>query len=76
MPGIAPQVTVHKLFARPDYPLVRQKIRKFTPECLKVIEEEMAKLIKANIIREAHYPDWLANVVVTPQKREKLESMC
>ena len=35
---------------------------------MKAIEEEMAKLIKANVIRESHYPDWLANVVVVPKK--------
>ncbi|GFS37177.1 hypothetical protein Acr_00g0050430 [Actinidia rufa] len=28
-------------------------------------------LIRANIVREAHYPDWLANVVVAPQKGGK-----
>ena len=29
------------------------------------------KLIKANVIRESHYPDWLANIVVAPKKGEK-----
>ena len=48
--GIDPQVAVHKLFTDPDHPLVRQK-RKFAPEHLKVIEEEVAKLIKANVIK-------------------------
>ena len=48
--GIDPQVAVHKLFTDPDHPLVRQK-RKFAPERLKVIEEEVAKLIKANVIK-------------------------
>ena len=31
----------------------------------------MAKLIKANIIREPHYPDWLTNVVISPKKGGK-----
>ena len=31
----------------------------------------MAKLIKANVIRESHYPYWLANVVVAQKKRRK-----
>ena len=38
---------------------------------MKVIEEEVTKLIKANVIREAYYPDWLANIVVAPQKGGK-----
>ena len=49
------------------------KRRKFTLEGLKVIEEEVVKLIKVkvNVIRESHYPDWLANVVVALKKGEK-----
>ena len=31
----------------------------------------MAKLIKANVIREAHYLDQLANIVIAPKKGEK-----
>ena len=43
-------------------------IRKFAPEWLKIIKEEVAKLIKVKVIIESHYPDWLANVVVAPKK--------
>ncbi|GFZ05308.1 hypothetical protein Acr_17g0008800 [Actinidia rufa] len=38
---------------------------------MKVIEEEVAKLIKANVIRESHYSDWLANFVVASKKGKK-----
>ena len=31
----------------------------------------MVKLIKANVIRETHYSDWLTNIVVAPNKRKK-----
>ena len=69
VPGIDPHVVAHKLFTDPDHHPVLQKQKKFTPECLKVIEEEeVAKLIKANVIREAHYPDRLSNIVVIPKK--------
>ena len=71
VPGIDPHVVVHKLFTNCDYPLVRQKRRKFAPKHLKVIEEEVAKLIKANVTKKSHYPYWLANVVVAPPKEEK-----
>ena len=33
----------------------------------------MTELIKANVIRESHYPNWLANVVVGPKKGESGE---
>ncbi|GFZ01032.1 hypothetical protein Acr_14g0006670 [Actinidia rufa] len=71
VPGIDPEVAMHKLFTKPEYSPVRQKRRKFAPERLKVIEDEVNKLIKANVVREAHYPDWLANVVVAPKKGGK-----
>ncbi|GFZ06995.1 hypothetical protein Acr_18g0011650 [Actinidia rufa] len=71
VPGIDPEVAMHKLFTKPDYSPVRQKRRKFALERLKVIEDEISKLIKANVVREAHYPDWLANVVVAPKKGGK-----
>ncbi|GFZ06713.1 hypothetical protein Acr_18g0008830 [Actinidia rufa] len=70
MPLIVPQDTEN------TKPLPRSsssspKKRKFTPERWKVIKEEEAKLIKANVIRESHYPDWLANVIVGPKKGRK-----
>ena len=73
IPGIKPQVTVHKLLTDLDHSLVRQKKRKFALEHLKVIEEEMAKLVKANIIRESHYLYWLANVVIVSKKGRSRE---
>ena len=57
VPSINPQVVVHKLFTDLGHSLVRQKRRKFTPEYLKVIEDEVVKLIRANVIRESHYLD-------------------
>ena len=64
--GIDPHIVVHKLFTDSDHSPVNQKRKKFTLEQLKVIEEKVAKLIKAGAIREFHYPDWLANIVVAP----------
>ncbi|GFS45972.1 hypothetical protein Acr_00g0099270 [Actinidia rufa] len=71
VPGIDPEIAMHKLFTNPESSPVRQKRRKFAPERLKVIEDEVDKLIRANVVREAHYPDWLANVVVAPKKGGK-----
>ena len=71
VPRIDAKVTVHKLFTDPSHSLIFQKRRKFTPECLKIIEEEVAKLIKANVIRESHYPDWQR--CHRPKKRESEE---
>ncbi|GFY92627.1 arginase [Actinidia rufa] len=39
--GIDPKIAVHKLFTDPKYSPIRQKRRKFAPERLKVIEDEI-----------------------------------
>ena len=36
-----------------------------------VISEEVRKLLRANFIREAHHPDWLANVVMVKKANRK-----
>ena len=75
VPRIDLQVAVHKLFTNPDHSPVCQKRKKFAPELLKVIEDEVVKLIKANIIRKSHYSDWLSNVVIAHKKGGK-ERVC
>ncbi|XP_057510773.1 uncharacterized protein LOC130793147 [Actinidia eriantha] len=50
VPGIDPEVAMHKLFTNPKYSPIHQKRRKFAPERLKVIEDEVNKLIKANVV--------------------------
>ncbi|GFS40591.1 hypothetical protein Acr_00g0069450 [Actinidia rufa] len=71
VPSIDPEIAMHKLFTNPKYSPVRQKRRKFAPERLKVIKDEVSKLIRANVVQEVYYPDWLANVVVALKKRGK-----
>ena len=48
-----------------------KKKRRFASECLKVIKDEVSKLLKASVIKESHYLDWLANVVIAPKKEKK-----
>ena len=71
MTGISPAHASHKLngvpFARP----IRQRVRRFYPDCHQVIQAEVDNLLKAGFIREIKYPEWLANVVVVPKKGGK-----
>ena len=69
--GIDPDVAVHRLQVDPDHPPIKQKQRKFTPERNKVFNEEVQKLLDIGSVREVHYPDWLANVVVVRKKNGK-----
>ncbi|KAL2526780.1 Ribonuclease H [Abeliophyllum distichum] len=43
---------------------MKQKKRQFAPERQQAISTEVAKLLEAGFIRELHYPEWLANVVL------------
>ena len=71
MTGIDPEVIVHKLQVDSDYPPRKQKRRKFAPERNAAINEEVQKLIDNGFVREVHYPDWLANVVIVKKKNGK-----
>lgn len=75
MTGIDPDIITHKLQVDPDFLPVRQKRRKFAPECNKVVNEEIQKLLDIGSVREVHYPDWLANVVVVKKKNGKFTDL-
>ena len=55
------------LFSKP----VRQKERRFHPNCHLVIQAEVDNLLQNGFIKVVKYPEWLANVVVVPKKGDK-----
>ncbi|KAL8120226.1 hypothetical protein AgCh_017389 [Apium graveolens] len=69
---------MHSLDVNPERKPIKQKRRNFTPERQKAIDEEVEKLLKAGIIYEVKYPEWLANVVKVKKEndpaRRNLES--
>ena len=50
---------------------MRQKKKFFTPERRKVIDEEVNKLLAVDFIKEAIYPNWLANEVMMRKANKK-----
>ena len=74
MTGIDPTIAVHRLQVDPDHPPVKQKRRKIAPERNKAVNEEVQKLLDIGSVREVHYLDWLANIVVV-RKKNGVESM-
>ena len=64
MPGIDPEIIMHKLQVDPLHQPARQKRRKFAPERDTIINDEVKSLLGAGFIHEVQYPEWLANVVV------------
>ncbi|XP_074346778.1 uncharacterized protein LOC141685583 [Apium graveolens] len=69
--GIEPNVITHILNVDPSYTHVQQKIRKFAAERNKIINDEVDRLMKAGMIKEVNYPEWLANIVILQKKNEK-----
>ncbi|GJY11548.1 reverse transcriptase domain-containing protein [Tanacetum coccineum] len=63
----------HQLHIRDGYPPVRQKKR--GQERTLAIMEEVNKLVKAGIMREVHYHDWLSNPVMV-KKHDGSWRMC
>ncbi|XP_020421291.1 uncharacterized protein LOC109949621 [Prunus persica] len=63
MPGLDPNVAVHKLGILDEARWVKQAPRRFRPELTIQIEIEIDKLIAAGFIREVQYPTWLSNIV-------------
>ena len=72
MPGLDPKVAVHRLAIKPGYRPIKQAQRRFRPELIPQIEEEVNKLIEAGFIREVKYPTWIANIVPVNKKNGQL----
>ena len=71
MPGIPASIIQHRLKVDPEKKLVQQRRRVFTPERNKAVMDKVNKLFVANFIREVHYPEWLANVVMVKKANGK-----
>ena len=71
MPGIPTSIIQHRLKVDPKKKPVQQRRRVFAPERNKAVMDEVNKLLTANFIREVHYPEWLANVVIVKKANGK-----
>ena len=74
--GIDPSVIVHRLNIDPNFKPVKQKRRNFNVERYIAINAEVDKLLKDKFIKEADYPEWIANIVLVKKNQWKLESVC
>ena len=71
MTGISRDVMTHKLRIDKSFKPIQQKRRKFAPERNAIIQEDVERLLKAKMIREVKFLEWLANVVVVQKKNGK-----
>jgi hypothetical protein len=71
MLGIYPSVIVHQLNVNKSAKSIKQKQRSFAPKRNQAIANEVEKLLQADFIREVHYSEWLANVVLVKKSSGK-----
>ena len=71
MPRIPREIVEHSLRMQANVKLVKECLRWFDNERRRAIDEEIAKLIDVGFIREVLHPDWLANPVMVPKKKNK-----
>ena len=71
MTGISPTHASHRLNVTPSAKPVRQKVRRFHPNCHLVIQTEVDNLLHNRFIKAIKYPEWLTNVVVVLKKGNK-----
>ena len=72
MPGLDPNVAMHRLDIKSDAKPVKQQQRQFRPQIMEAIEAEVKKLIESGFIQEEQHPDWLANIVPVMKKNGKI----
>ena len=72
MPGLNPQVAMHRLNIKPDAKPVKHQQRWFRPNIMEAIEAEAHKLIACGFIREEQHPDWVVNIVPVLKKNGKI----
>nr|GEV92560.1 reverse transcriptase domain-containing protein [Tanacetum cinerariifolium] len=75
MTGVSRHIAEHRLNVREGCLPVRQKKRGQGPERNKAINEEVKKLVEADIMKEVHYHSWLSNPVMV-KKHDDIWRMC
>ncbi|XP_012442225.1 uncharacterized protein LOC105767264 [Gossypium raimondii] len=71
MLGIDPQVIVHRLNILLEAMPVKQEKRKFAPQVVEVVRQEVGKLLLAGFIKEVEYLDWVLNMVMVKKANGK-----
>lgn len=75
MLGIDNTVIEHILCIYPESKKMQKTGRSFRTEKCTAIAEEIDRLLEVGFIREAHYPEWLSNVMLVKKANGKCK-MC
>nr|KYP34903.1 Retrotransposable element Tf2 [Cajanus cajan] len=72
MPGLDRNLVEHRLPMILGKKPVKQNPRRFAPQVIEKIKEEIERLLKAKFIRTSRYADWVSNIVPVIKKNGKM----
>ena len=75
MPGLDESLAMHKLSVYKDAKPKMQRRRNFAPDRQKAIDDEIDKMLDADLICEVTYPQWVANVGPRQETQWQVEGM-
>ncbi|KAI5428965.1 hypothetical protein KIW84_033818 [Lathyrus oleraceus] len=72
MPGLDADIVEHRFPLKPEYPPVKQKLRRTHPDISVKIKEEVHKQIDVGFLVTSEYPQWVANILHVSKKDGKV----
>ncbi|XP_017617654.1 uncharacterized protein LOC108462186 [Gossypium arboreum] len=72
IPGLNPNITVHRVPTKKECKPVQQKLRRMRPGMAVNVREEVKKQFDAGFLQAVNYSEWVANVVPAPKKDGKV----
>ena len=72
IPSLDPKIAVHKLNLQKDIKPVKQGRRRFCPDLMDKIEQEVHKLKSVGFIHDEQHLEWLANIVPVTKKNGQI----
>ena len=73
MSGLSRELVEHRLPIKFGTKPIKQAPRRFAPEILPRIKEEVEKLLTTKFINTARYVDWISNILLVIKKNGKLK---
>jgi len=72
MPGLNRSIVEHRLPIKPSFRPFAQALRKFNPNILGEIKDEIQKMTEAGFIRPCRYAMWISNIILVRKKNDQL----
>ena len=68
IPGLSRTLVEHQLPIKENIRPIKQAPRRFSPEIVLKIKEEIQRLLKSKFVETARYAEWISNIVPVLKK--------